>query len=101
MSNNQEAPVMTDETQEMDERGRRKVRTGVVVSDKMDKTVVVVVERRYAHPLYGKQVTRSKKYHAHDENNEYHIGDTVRITETRPLSKLKRWRVSGLVEKAK
>ena len=101
MSKNQEAPVMTDETQEMDERGRRKVRTGVVVSDKMDKTVVVVVERRYAHPLYGKQVTRSKKYHAHDENNEYHIGDTVRITETRPLSKLKRWRVSGLVEKAK
>ena len=92
---------MTDETQEMDERGRRKVRTGVVVSDKMDKTVVVVVERRYAHPLYGKQVTRSKKYHAHDENNEYHIGDTVRITETRPLSKLKRWRVSALVEKAK
>ena len=101
MSKNQEAPVMTDETQEMDERGRRKVRTGVVVSDKMDKTVVVVVERRYAHPLYGKQVTRSKKYHAHDENNEYHIGDTVRITETRPLSKLKRWRVSALVEKAK
>jgi small subunit ribosomal protein S17 len=101
MSKNQEAPVMTDETQDMDERGRRKVRTGVVVSDKMDKTVVVVVERRYAHPLYGKQVTRSKKYHAHDENNEYHIGDTVRITETRPLSKLKRWRVSGLVEKAK
>jgi small subunit ribosomal protein S17 len=101
MSKNQEAPVMTDETQDMDERGRRKVRTGVVVSDKMDKTVVVVVERRYAHPLYGKQVTRSKKYHAHDENNEYHVGDTVRITETRPLSKLKRWRVSGLVEKAK
>ena len=84
-----------------DERGRRKVRTGTVVSDKMDKTVVVVVERRYAHPLYGKQVTRSKKYHAHDENNEYHVGDTVRITETRPLSKQKRWRVSGLVEKAK
>ena len=101
MSKNQEAPVMTDETQDMDERGRRKVRTGVVVSDKMNKTVVVVVERRYAHPLYGKQVTRSKKYHAHDENNEYHIGDTVRITETRPLSKLKRWRVSGLVETAK
>ena len=104
MSTNQpEGPGMTEENANnaSDERGRRKVRTGTVVSDKMDKTVVVVVERRYAHPLYGKQVTRSKKYHAHDENNEYHVGDTVRITETRPLSKLKRWRVSGLVEKAK
>ena len=82
-------------------RGRRKVRTGTIVSDKMNKTVVVRVERRYAHPLYGKQVTRSKKYHAHDENNEYHIGDVVRITETRPLSKLKRWRVSELIERAR
>lgn len=84
-----------------DERGRRKTRVGVVVSDAMNKTVVVKVERRYAHPLYGKQVTRSKKYHAHDENNEYSVGDRVRITETRPLSKLKRWRVSALIEKAK
>lgn len=84
-----------------DERGRRKTRVGVVVSDRMDKTVVVLVERRYAHPLYGKQVTRSKKYHAHDENNEFQVGDRVRITETRPLSKLKRWRVSALIEKAK
>jgi small subunit ribosomal protein S17 len=83
------------------ERGRRKIRTGTVVSDRMDKTVVVKVERRLAHPLYGKQVTRTKKYHAHDENNEYNIGDVVRITETRPLSKLKRWRVSELVERAK
>jgi small subunit ribosomal protein S17 len=83
------------------ERGRRKTRTGTVVSDKMDKTVVVKVERRLAHPLYGKQVTRTKKYHAHDEKNEYNIGDVVRITETRPLSKLKRWRVSELVERAK
>jgi len=82
-------------------RGRRKTRTGVVVSDKMDKTVVVRVERRYAHPLYGKQVTRSKKYHAHDEGNEYRIGDTVRIEETRPLSKLKRWRVVEAIERAK
>ena len=80
------------------ERGRRKVRVGTVVSNKM---VVVVVERRYAHPLYGKQVTRTKKYHAHDENNEYGIGDVVRIVETRPLSKLKRWRVTDLVERAK
>jgi small subunit ribosomal protein S17 len=91
-----------NETQNTDEtRNRRKTRTGVVVSDKMDKTVVVVVERRYAHPLYKKQVTRSKKYHAHDENNDYHIGDTVRIVETRPLSKLKRWRVVEVIERAK
>ena len=83
------------------ERGRRKTRVGTVVSDKMEKTVVVKVERRYAHPLYGKQVTRSKKYHAHDENNDYHIGDVVRITETRPLSKQKRWRVSELIERAR
>jgi small subunit ribosomal protein S17 len=82
-------------------RNSRKTRTGVVVSDKMDKTVVVAVERRYAHPLYGKQVTRTKKYHAHDENNEYNIGDTVRIMETRPLSKLKRWRVVEVIERAK
>ena len=84
-----------------EERGRRKTRVGTVVSDKMDKTVVVRVEHRYAHPLYGKQVTRSKKYHAHDEANEYHTGDVVKITETRPLSKLKRWRVSELVERAR
>jgi small subunit ribosomal protein S17 len=83
------------------ERGRRKARVGTVVSNKMTKTVVVAVERRYAHPLYGKQVTRTKKYHAHDENNEYGIGDVVRIVETRPLSKLKRWRVTDLVERAK
>ena len=87
--------------QEQEERGRRKTRVGVVVSDKSDKTVVVKVERRFAHPLYGKQVTRTKKYHAHDEGNEYHVGDTVRITETRPLSKLKRWRVSELIERAR
>jgi len=83
------------------ERGSRKVRVGTVVSDKMDKTVVVAVERQYAHPLYGKQVSRTKKYHAHDENNEYSVGDTVRIMETRPLSRLKRWRVEGLIERAR
>jgi small subunit ribosomal protein S17 len=83
------------------ERAARKTRVGTVVSDKMDKTVVVKVERRFPHPLYGKQVTRTKKYHAHDENNEFHVGDVVRITETRPLSKLKRWRVSELVERAR
>jgi small subunit ribosomal protein S17 len=86
---------------EQEARGRRKTRVGTVVSDKMNKTVVVLVERRLAHPLYGKQVTRSKKYHAHDENNEYRIGDIVRIVETRPLSKLKRWRVVEVVERAK
>jgi small subunit ribosomal protein S17 len=82
-------------------RGRRKTRVGTVVSDKMNKTVVVLVERRLAHPLYGKQVTRSKKYHAHDENNDYRVGDLVRIVETRPLSKLKRWRVTEVIERAK
>jgi small subunit ribosomal protein S17 len=83
------------------DRAQRKTRTGTVVSDKGDKTVVVAVERRYAHSLYGKQVTRTAKYHAHDENNEYHQGDSVRIMETRPLSKLKRWRVVELIERAK
>jgi small subunit ribosomal protein S17 len=83
------------------ERGQRKVRTGTVVSDKMDKTVVVIVERRYAHPLYRKQVTRTKKYHAHDEANDAHVGDVVRIVETRPLSKTKRWRVVEIVERAR
>lgn len=85
----------------VNERGRRKSRIGTVVSDKMDKTVVVAVERRYPHPLYGKQVTRTKKYHAHDENNEYHPGDVVRIMETRPLSRLKRWRVVEVIERAR
>jgi small subunit ribosomal protein S17 len=80
-------------------RNRRKVRVGTVVSDKADKTVVVLVERRLSHPLYGKSVARSKKYHVHDEKNEFKVGDTVRITETRPLSKTKRWRVVGLVDR--
>jgi len=78
-------------------RNRRKVRVGVVASDKMDKTVTVTVQRTIRHPLYGKAVKRTTKYHAHDEKNEYQIGDTVRITETRPLSKTKRWRVVDLV----
>ena len=81
------------------ERMRRKVRVGVVVSDKPDKTVIVQVERRITHPMYGKSIGRTKKYYAHDEKNEYKTGDVVRITETRPLSKLKRWRVIGLVER--
>ncbi len=80
-------------------RANRKVRTGTVVSDKMDKTVVVRVNRDFAHPLYIKRIVRSKKYHAHDENNEYRVGDRVRIMETRPLSKQKRWRVLDLVDR--
>ncbi|HZP93161.1 MAG TPA: 30S ribosomal protein S17 [Burkholderiales bacterium] len=75
--------------------------TGRVVSDKMDKTVTVLVERMVQHPLYGKYVRRSKKYHAHDEANECHEGDTVVIEETRPLSKTKSWCVTKLVERAK
>jgi small subunit ribosomal protein S17 len=71
----------------------KRVMQGVVVSDKMDKTIVVQVERRYQHPIYKKYIRRSKKYHAHDENNQFKIGDTVTIRESRPLSKLKRWEV--------
>jgi small subunit ribosomal protein S17 len=75
--------------------------TGRVVSDKMDKTVTVLVERTVKHKLYGKIVSLSKKYHAHDEKNEFHPGDLVTIEETRPISKTKAWRVAGLVTKAK
>ena len=74
---------------------------GRVVSDKMDKTVTVLVERRVKHPLYGKIVTRTKKYHAHDENGEFHDGDLVEIEECRPLSKTKAWRVTRLLEKSR
>jgi small subunit ribosomal protein S17 len=81
-------------------RGNRKVRTGVVVSDKMTKTVTVSLTRRYAHGFYGKQVTRTKTVAAHDEQGAK-TGDTVRIVETRPLSKTKRWRVVDIVERAK
>ena len=83
------------------ERAGRKVRTGIVTSDKMDKTIVVAVRWKEKHPLYGKFIAKTKKYHAHDEANECHEGDTVRIMETRPLSKSKRWRVIDIVERAK
>jgi small subunit ribosomal protein S17 len=83
------------------ERGDRKTRTGVVVSDRMDKTVVVQVETRKAHRLYEKMVRRTSKLHAHDEANEAKVGDVVRLMETRPLSKTKRWRIVEIVEKAK
>ena len=82
-------------------RGMRKTRTGVVVSDKMDKTIVVEIRTRVKHPLYGKIMNRTKTFKAHDENNECGIGDTVLIMETRPLSKDKRWRLVEIIEKAK
>jgi small subunit ribosomal protein S17 len=83
------------------ERNSRKVRVGTVLSDKMEKTVIVGVERRVAHRLYSKQVVRTKKYYAHDEDGQARQGDVVRIVETRPLSKQKRWRLVEVVEKAK
>lgn len=83
------------------ERNRRKVRQGLVSSDKMDKTIVVTVEEFVRHPLYGKRVKRTNKFKAHDENNDCGIGDKVRIMETRPTSKDKRWRLVEIVEKAK
>lgn len=83
------------------ERNHRKVRTGRVVSDKMDKTAVVAVESFVTHPLYGKRMTKTTKFKAHDENNECGIGDTVTIMETRPISKDKRWRLVEVTQKAK
>ncbi|MBZ0263697.1 30S ribosomal protein S17 [bacterium] len=84
----------------MEIRGRRKIVTGTVVSDKMDKTVTVQVSRRLQHPRYKKFITKSKKYHAHDESNECGMGDIVRMMEVRPLSRTKRWRVTEIVKKA-
>ena len=86
---------------ERKERNQRKVPRGYVVSDKMDKTVVVEVEERYKHSLYGKVLRRSKKVKVHDEHNEAHPGDLVRIMETRPLSATKHWRLVEIIEKAK
>ena len=85
----------------MEERNLRKTRQGVVVSDKMDKTITVAIKDNVKHPLYGKIVKRTYKLMAHDENNEAHEGDTVRVMETRPLSKDKRWRLTEIVERAK
>ncbi len=85
----------------MEERNLRKTRTGKVVSDKMDKTIVVAVENHVKHPLYKKIVKKTYKLKAHDENNECRIGDTVKVMETRPLSKDKRWRLVEVMEKAK
>lgn len=85
----------------MEERNLRKERIGVVASNKMDKTIVVVIERRTKHPIYGKFVKKSTRFFAHDEENTCNIGDTVRIMETRPLSKNKRWRLVEIIERAK
>ncbi len=85
----------------MEVRNLRKQKTGVVVSTKMDKTIAVQVERRLMHPIYGKFVKRSKKFFAHDEENTCNVGDKVRIMETRPLSKKKRWRLVEILERAK
>ena len=90
---------MTNEQAEA--RNARKTRTGLVVSDKMDKTVVVAIERRVPHPIYGKMITRTKRLKAHDEENSAKVGDTVRIVETRPLSKDKRWRLVEIMNRAR
>jgi small subunit ribosomal protein S17 len=92
---------MTNQEQKAAARGARKSRTGLVVSDKMEKTVVVAIERRVPHPVYGKMVTRTRRLKAHDEENSAKVGDTVRIVETRPLSKDKRWRVVEIVNRAR
>jgi small subunit ribosomal protein S17 len=85
----------------METRGHRKMRVGTVVSDKMQKTVVVAIQRRVPHPTYGKMITRTKHFKAHDEENASKAGDVVRIMETRPISKDKRWRVVEIVERAR
>lgn len=85
----------------METRNLRKERIGVVFSNKMDKTITVAVKWKEKHPMYGKFVSKTKKYHAHDEKNDCNIGDTVRIMETRPLSKTKRWRLVEIIERAK
>ena len=85
----------------METRNLRKERTGVVTSNKMDKSITVAIKWKEKHPIYGKFVNKTKKYHAHDEKNECGIGDTVKIMETRPLSKTKRWRLVQIFERAK
>jgi small subunit ribosomal protein S17 len=98
---NRTSPTRGAENTQAPKRSARKTRTGLVVSDKMEKTVVVAIERRVPHPVYGKMVTRTKRLKAHDEENSAKAGDTVRIMETRPLSKDKRWRVVEIVERAR
>jgi small subunit ribosomal protein S17 len=95
------AEITNTEVQSTEARNLRKTRIGVVTSNKMTKTITVQVERKVKHPIYGKFVKKSTKFHAHDEKNEASIGDLVRIMETRPLSKTKRWRLVEVVEKVK
>ena len=92
---------MKTELSLMETRNLRKERTGVVTSNKMDKSITVAIKWKEKHPIYGKFVNKTKKYHAHDEKNECNIGDTVKIMETRPLSKTKRWRLVQIIERAK
>jgi small subunit ribosomal protein S17 len=93
--------VLKQKIKKMEERNLRKTKLGVVTSSKMDKTITVAVERKVKHPIYGKFVKKTNKFHAHDEKNECGIGDTVKIMESRPLSKTKRWILIEVVEKAK
>jgi small subunit ribosomal protein S17 len=95
-----EEQATTSEQPQVQPRGTRKTRTGTVVGDRQDKTIIVRVERRTVHPLYRKVMTQAKKYYAHDEANEARVGDRVQIAETRPLSKLKRWRLTNIVQRA-
>jgi len=92
---------MAQATKEEQERNTRRERTGMVISDKMDKTITVAVDRQVKHPIYGKYITKTTKYMAHDEENDANEGDTVRIISTRPLSKRKSWRLVQIVERAK
>ena len=95
------ADQQTIEASEAEVRGRRKVRTGIVTSDKMQKTIIVTIKSLVRHPLYGRIVKQNKKFKAHDEANDAHIGDTVEIMETRPISKEKCWRLTRVVERAR
>jgi len=95
------APAAADATTSEPQAGRRKIRTGLVVSNKMQKSIIVAVVRRVRHPLYKKYFNKTKRYMAHDESNDAKVGDTVRIIETRPLSAHKRWRLETIVERAK
>ena len=94
------ADTKTQQTQTAESAGRRKLVVGEVVSNRMQKTIVVQVTRKKAHPFYGRVIARQKKFYAHDETNQVHVGDVVRIEETRPLSKLKRWKLKDIVRKA-
>ena len=95
------AEMTNEQSTDRNVRNARKSRTGIVVSDKMQKTVVVAIERRVPHPIYGKMITRTKRLKVHDEENSAKTGDTVRIVETRPLSKDKRWRLVEIVDRAR